>query len=211
MLADDHAIVRSGLRALLDREPGIEVIAEAGNGRDAIRVAHEKIPDIIVMDISMPVMNGIEATLRITSEMAGVKVLCLSMHAERHFVSGMLQAGATGYLTKDCASEELVRAIGAVMAQQTYISPAVASSLVEGLRVQTHGRCPAESLLTRREREVLELLAEGHSTKQIAARLHRSIKTVGTHREHLMQKLAVDNVAGLIRYAIRHGLTTATS
>jgi len=210
LLADDHELFRSGLRALLQDQPEIEVVVEVANGRDAVEAAAEYRPDIVIMDLSMPGMNGMEATRRIGKLLSAAKVLCLSMHADRRFVASALDAGASGYLVKECALDELLCAIDALVAGQVYLSPRVARAVVEAYRA---GRSETETsplaILTDRERDVLQLLAEGESTKQIAARLHVSVKTVGTPREHLMEKLGIHSVAGLTRYAIREGIATS--
>ena len=209
LLADDHKIVREGLRSMLEKRSDMEVIGEARDGREAVRAARDQAPDVVVMDVEMPGLSGIEATRQIAAERPEVKVLCLSMHRDRRWVLPILDAGGAGYLIKDCALEELARAIRAVTAGQTYLSPAVAGSVVEAYRAGGSGAPSEDSLLTAREREVLQLLAEGHSSKEIASRLHLSPKTVGTYRERLMRKLDIHNVAGLVKYAIREGLTTA--
>lgn len=207
VLADDHAMFLSGLRALLEKQRDLEVIAEVRDGQEAVKVAREKKPDLVIMDVSMPGMNGIEATRQITAELPGVKVLCLSMHASEHFVGEGFEGGASGYLLKESAFEEMLRAIRAVMANQTYLSPAVAGPMIEGYRALRSRHHSPLSRLTGREREVLQLVAEGHSTKDIAARLHLSVKTIDTHRGRLMEKLSIHSVAGLTKYAIRYGLT----
>jgi len=209
LIADDHQIVRQGLRTLLEREPDLEVVAEADNGRSTVRLARESHPEVIIMDVAMPDLNGIEATRQIISEMPKVKVIALSMYADRRFVSNMLKAGASGYLLKDCASEELVRAIRVVLAHKTFLSPGVADIVVKDY-VQTPLGPEASvfNILSNREREVLQLMAEGKSTNQIAELLHVSVKTVETHRQQMMQKLKMHSVAELTKYAIREGLTT---
>ena len=208
-IADDHQIVRQGLRTLLEREPDLEVVAEAENGRSTVRLARESHPEVIIMDVAMPDMNGIEATRQIISEMPKVKVIALSMYADRRFVANMLKAGASGYLLKDCASEELVRAIRVVMAHKTFLSPGVADIVVKDyVQAPLGSEVSAFSVLSNREREVLQLMAEGRSTNQIAECLHVSVKTVETHRQQMMQKLKIHSVAELTKYAIREGLTT---
>ena len=209
LIADDHQIVRQGLRTLLEREPDLEVVAEADNGRSTVRLARESHPEVIIMDVAMPDLNGIEATRQIISEMPKVKVIALSMYADRRFVANMLKAGASGYLLKDCASEELVRAIRVVLAHKTFLSPGVADIVVKDY-VQTPLGPEASvfNILSNREREVLQLMAEGKSTNQIAELLHVSVKTVETHRQQMMQKLKMHSVAELTKYAIREGLTT---
>jgi DNA-binding NarL/FixJ family response regulator len=209
LIADDHQIVRQGLRTLLEREPDLEVVAEAENGRSTVRLARESHPEVIIMDVAMPDMNGIEATRQIISEMPKVKVIALSMYADRRFVANMLKAGASGYLLKDCASEELVRAIRVVMAHKTFLSPGVADIVVKDyVQAPLGSEVSAFSVLSNREREVLQLMAEGRSTNQIAECLHVSVKTVETHRQQMMQKLKMHSVAELTKYAIREGLTT---
>ena len=209
LIADDHQILRQGLRTLLEKEPDLEVVAEAENGRSTVRLARESHPEVIIMDVAMPDMNGIEATRQIISEMPKVKVIALSMYADRRFVANMLKAGASGYLLKDCASEELVRAIRVVMAHKTFLSPGVADIVVKDyVQAPLGSEVSAFSVLSNREREVLQLMAEGRSTNQIAECLHVSVKTVETHRQQMMQKLKMHSVAELTKYAIREGLTT---
>ena len=210
LLVDDHEVFLDGLRALLDRQPDMEVVGDAKGGRRAVRLARQTIPQVVVMDASMPGMNGFEATRQIVAEVPDVKVLCLSMHSEERFVLAMLDAGASGYVLKECALEELVRAVRSVAANQVYLSPGIAGIVVEAARAsQPQPRTSAFSLLTAREREVLQLIAEGQATKKIAAQLYLSVKTIGTHREHLMDKLKIHSVAGLTKYAIRQGLTSS--
>jgi DNA-binding NarL/FixJ family response regulator len=209
LLADDHKIVRDGLRSLLQAEADLEVVGEAANGREAVRLAQELSPDVVVMDVGMPDLNGIEATRYIAGGASGAKVIALSMHSDRRFVEGMLAAGATGYLLKDSAFEELARAIRTVAAGRTYLCPLVAGVVVQTLVRASHAVQPARSpVLTPREREVLQLLAEGKSTKQIAGTLGVSVKTVETHRSRIMDKLDVHSVPELTKYAIREGLTS---
>jgi len=209
VLADDHRIVCQGLAALLGREPGLQVLGQATDGIELLNLCNELRPDIAITDVSMPSLNGIEATHRIRAQVPSVKVLCLSVHDETQLVAAVLDAGASGYLLKDCVSEELVRAVRAVMAEQIYLSPAITRVVVEDYRDKRQAsQGSVFSQLTAREREIAQLLAEGHSTKQIAARLGVSLKTVGTHREHVMQKLQIHSVAQLTHYAIREGLTS---
>jgi DNA-binding NarL/FixJ family response regulator len=208
LLAEDHKIVREGLRFILAMEQDIDVIAEAGNGRMAVQLAMEVEPDVAVIDIAMPEMNGIEATRRILCEKPEIKVLALSMHSARRFVAEALSAGAKGYLLKDCPSEELVRAIRTVAANETYLSPKVADLIVKDyMKRLPDSQLTACTLLSNREREVLQLIAEGHSTKEIAFTLEVSIKTIETHRLQIMKKLNLHSVAELTRFAIREGLT----
>ncbi len=208
VLADDHQLVRSGLRALLEQQDDLAVVGEVRDGRDAVRTARELRPELVVMDVEMPGLNGIEATRQIASQACGVQVLCLSMHSSSRFVEAAFESGAAGYLLKDSAAEELVRAIRTVLSGRTYVSPAVAGAAVgHNRRAGPPAVASAFTLLTGREREVLQLLAEGCSTQEIARRLHMGAKTVYTHREQMMEKLAIRSVAGLTRYAIQEGLT----
>jgi len=212
LLADDHQIFREGLASLLDRQPEMEVIQQASDGLQAVSFTRDLNPDVVVMDLTMPGMNGIEATRLIANEVPEVKVLCLSVHGDTQFISAVLDAGASGYLLKDCAFEELVTAIHTVMGNQIYLSPGIAGTLVDDYKARRPESVPsAFSQLTEREREIVQLLAEGQSTKEIAERLCLSVKTVGTHREHLMAKLHVHSLAQLTKYAIREGLTSVES
>lgn len=206
LLADDHQLFLEGLRALVEPEPELEVVDQVGDGREALAAATRLRPDLVVMDLAMPGLNGIEATRRITAELAGVRVLALSMHPEARFVEAALDAGAVGYLLKSCVFEELLRAIRTVLTGRTYLSPSISDVVVESLRRRPRPG-GAFALLSDREREVLQLLAEGHSTKQVASLLSLSPKTIHSHRERVMEKLGIDNLAGLIRYALREGLS----
>jgi DNA-binding NarL/FixJ family response regulator len=208
LLADDHPIFRAGLRSVLMTQPDVEDLAEAEDGFGAVQAAQVQQLDVAVVDIAMPGMNGVEATRRIRAEAPRVKVLCLSMHSDSRFVQAALRSGAHGYLLKDCALLELVTAIRSVIAGQIYVSPGLGDAVLAGYRAEGH-ECSFLSLLTSRQREILQLLAEGHSTAAVASRLCVSVKTVGTHREHLMQKLGTRSVAGLTKFAIREGLISA--
>jgi DNA-binding NarL/FixJ family response regulator len=209
LLADDHQLFRQGMRSMLAADAGIRVVGEADNGRSAVQLARQLVPNVIVMDISMPDLNGIDATRRIKERSPGIQVLALSAHADRRFVAGILAAGAAGYILKDSAFDELCRAIHTVAGKQVYLSPAVAGGVVEAsLGLTPANGASGAAALTSRQREVLQLLAEGMNTKRIAARLHLSVKTVETHRAQIMKKLDCQSVAELTKYAIREGLTT---
>jgi two-component system response regulator NreC len=208
ILADDHKITRQGLRSLIGENEDMEVIAEAENGRDAVALARQLSPDVIIMDVSMPDLNGVEATHQIIQDNPGVRVIALSMHSDTLFVSEMLKSGASGYLLKDCAFEELEQAIRSVMQGKAYLSPSISGVVVEDyLHRLSKTQVSSSEVLTDREREVLQLIAEGRSTKQIALKLHISVKTVETHRRQIMNKLNMHTVADLTKYAIRKGLT----
>jgi DNA-binding NarL/FixJ family response regulator len=208
IVADDHKITRQGLRSLLEKKADIEVIAEAQNGRKAVELARNLKPDVIIMDVSMPDLNGVEASKQIIQDNDNIKIIALSMHSDSLFVSEMLKNGACGYLLKDCAFEELEQAIRAVIDGKAYLSPSISGVVVDDY-LQRLSKTEHNSIevLTDREREVLQLLAEGKSTKQIAIKLHISAKTVETHRRQIMNKLDIHSVAGLTKYAIRKGLT----
>lgn len=209
LIADDHRMLRQGLRSLLEREPDLHVIAESDNGREAISVAESEQVDLAIMDISMPGLNGIEASRKLLSINPAMRVIGLSMHTDRRYVSEMLNAGAVGFVSKDAAFEELVQAIRTVLSGKVYLSPAVAGVVVDAYLRRTEAADKTVfSALTAREREVLQLMAEGRNTKQIAMDLHVSIKTVETHRRQIMDKLDLYSVAELTKYAIREGLTT---
>ena len=212
LLAEDHKIVRDGLRSLFDKQPGMEVVAEAENGRTTVRLAQEIRPDVVIMDVTMPDLNGIEATRQIIDALPEVKVLVLSMHSDARFVTEALRAGASGFLPKDCSSEEFIRAVGTVVANRIYLPPEVAGVVIEDYVRRFPPSDPSvSSVLTGREREVLQLLAEGWSTKEMASRLYVSVKTVETHRRQIMEKLDVHSIAELTKYAIREGLTSLES
>jgi DNA-binding NarL/FixJ family response regulator len=207
LLADDHTLVRQGLRALLEREADIKVIGEATNGREVIRKAEMLRPDVIVMDISMPRLNGIEATQKITTDHPGVRVVVLSMHAGEDYVKGMLRAGASGYVLKDAPANDLLSAIRAVAAGGYSIHPRVAGCVVTDF---LKGKGVEEPVgdLTPREREVVQLIVEGMTNREIAGHLRLSVKTVDAHRTATMKKLGLHGVAELTRWAIRRGLVT---
>jgi len=209
VLADDHEIVREGLSALLSSQSGIEVVGFACNGHEAIQLVHEQSPDLVVMDVAMPDMNGIEATRQMLRHSSEIKVLALSVHSDKRFIVEMLKAGASGYLLKDCAFDELAHAIEVIMSGQIYLSPSIAGVVVDDYMERiSDEESSVFSVLTTREREVLQLLTEGHSTKDVAGRLHLSVKTIETHRQNIMNKLNIHTLAELTKYAIREGLTS---
>ena len=212
LLADDHGIIREGLRSLLEKQPDIEVIGEAQDGRKAVALAQELLPDIVIIDISMPNLNGIDATRQIMSVCPDVKVIALSIHSNRRFIAKMLKAGAKGYILKDSLFEELSHAIKTVNSGEVFLSPKltsmVVSTYVERLAATTE---PESEALNNREREVLQMLAEGKTTKQIAVELHVSNKAIEANRRNIMRKLNISNLPELTKYAIREGLTSLES
>lgn len=211
VLADDHKILREGICSLVKGYPDMEVIGEAADGRTVLKLVKDLSPDIVIMDITMPDLNGIDATRRITAEHPNVKVIALSMHYDKQFVSEIFRAGASGYLLKDCAFDELEHAIRIVIENKTYINPQIASLVVESLVNQSSAvntGTQSFSLLTQREKEVLQMIAEGNSTKQIASQLNVSAKTIESHRRQVMGKLNIRNVAELTKFAIREGITS---
>lgn len=209
LIADDHTIVRDGIGRAIRQEQDIELAGEAGDGRTAVELARELAPDIVIMDISLPELNGIEATRLIRRDVPQTRVIALSMHAAKRYVREMFKAGAAAYLLKDCELDELTEAIRLVAKGQTYITPAVSETVLQScIGDSQDGEGGAFSVLTAREREVLQLMAEGHATKRIGKRLHISPKTVEAHRLRIMRKLDIDNVAQLTKYAIQEGLTS---
>jgi DNA-binding NarL/FixJ family response regulator len=209
LLVDDHKMMRDGLRALLAGVPDIEIVGEASDGRTALDLVRTLAPDVVVMDVSMPDLNGIDATRRILAGGARTKVLALSMHVDRRFVTEMLNAGASGYLLKDCAFEELIHAIRTVAGNSTYLSPRITDIVLQDyVRRGPKNEDSALSVLTVREREVLQLLAEGRRTKEIASLLGVSVKTIETYRQQIMEKLEIRSIAELTKFAVREGLTS---
>jgi two-component system response regulator NreC len=207
LIADDHQIMREGLRTMLEKDPDMEVMGEAEDGRTLMKMLRELTPDVIIMDVTMPDLNGIEATRHITHEFPAVKVIALSMHDNRRFVINMLKSGASGYLIKDCAFRELADAIRLVVTKnKTFLSPGITDVVVNHYVTGPALDSLVYAILTPREREVLQLIAEGKTSKQIAECLYVSVKTVECHRHQLMQKLGKRNVAELTKFAIREGI-----
>ncbi len=207
LIADDHTILRQGIKALLDNQKGIEVIGEAKDGREVLKAVENSMPDVVLMDIAMPGLNGLEATRRIKKKFPAMKVLVLTMYTNEEYIFQVLNAGANGYLVKETAFQDLISAIEAVYRNEAFMSPSISKKVIDSYiqRVQG-GEEQTGEILTAREREVLQLIAEGNSSKKIAEILFISPKTVETHRAHLMEKLNIHNRAGLVKYAIRKGM-----
>ena len=210
LIADNHTLFSQGLRSLAETQSDFEVIGEVSDGREAVAKSRELQPDVVLMDVVMPGLNGLDATRQIRQEAPDTRVLALSMHVDKRYVLGMLEAGASGYLAKDAAFEEVARALRAVAAGHVYLAPNVAGLVVEDFtrRTSSPSSPSAPAALSPREREVLQLLAEGLPASRIARQLHISVKTVETHRRNILGKLELDTVADLVRYAIREGITS---
>ena len=206
VLADDHTLVRAGLRSLVEQLKDVSVVAEANDGHEVLAAAAAHHPDVVLMDITMPGMNGFEAALRLKKEHPQVKIIILSMHASEEYVLQALRAGASGYLVKDSAPLELSLALQSVARGETYLSPPISRQVVESYMQRVGQSDEPLALLTGRQREILQLIAEGSSTKDIARKLNLSVKTIETHRAQLMERLDIHDVAGLVRFAVRHGL-----
>jgi DNA-binding NarL/FixJ family response regulator len=206
VLADDHALVRAGFRALLQSLPDMEVVAEAGDGREALRLITLHQPDVVLMDIGMPGLNGLEAAARVVEESPQTRIIILSMHATEEYVLRALRTGAVGYLLKDAGTTELELAVRAVMRGEMYLSPAVSKHVIAEYVQRVSSEPNSFEQLTPRHREILQLIAEGQTTKEIAQILNLSVKTVETYRTQLMERLDIHDIAGLVRYAIRMGL-----
>ena len=203
ILVDDHAVVRQGFKMILSAQPDMEIVGEAGNGREAVELAVQLKPDVVVMDVAMPELNGIEATRRLVASAPHIRVIALSMHKDNVYVREILRAGARGYLLKDSVAGDLVTAIRAVAAGESYLSPAVSNAVLDDYR--RHVTNPID-LLSSREREVLQMLAEGKTNKEIAVVLNLSVYTVDAHRGRIMEKLNVHSINELVRFAVRNGL-----
>jgi len=209
LLVDDHKMMREGLAALLHDVPDIQIVGEANDGREAIDLIRTLHPDVVVMDVGMPELNGVEATRRIRAEFDGVRVIALSTHTDKRYVHHMLEAGANGYVLKISAHEELIRAVRAASQGRTYLSPEIAGLVVERSTSANAGcETSAYSTLSSREREVLQLVAEGKTSAETAKEMHISVKTVETHRRNIVQKVGLHGTAELTKYAIREGLTS---
>ena len=208
LLADDHTLVRQGLRKLLEERPDWEVIAEAGDGREAVRLAEQHKPDVAILDVAMPLLNGIEATRQITKRVPGTHVLVLSMHADEAYVTQILQAGATGYLLKDSADVDLLKAVGEAAHGRSFFSPAIARVMLDDYvrQLADKGVTDRYESLSAREREIFQLIAEAKTNKEIAGLLSVSPSTVETHRAHIMEKLDLHSAAEIVLYAVRRGV-----
>ena len=209
LLADDHVLVRAGIRALIEKVPGVEVVAEAGTGREALELVRSKLPSVVLMDIAMAELGGLEALPRITKDFPGVKVIILSAHANEEYVIRALREGASGYMLKDSATTELELAINSVIQGKIYLSPSISRTVIDDYLQRVGGPVSPLEQLTPRQREILQLVAEGKNTKEVAYDLGISIKTVEAHRLQLMARLDIHDVPGLVRYAVRSGLVSA--
>jgi DNA-binding NarL/FixJ family response regulator len=209
LLADDHALVRAGIRALLEKIPSVEVVGEAGTGREALELVRSKLPNIVLMDIAMTELGGLEALPRITKDFPSVKVIILSAHASEEYVIRALREGASGYMLKDSATAELELAINSVIQGKIYLNPSISRTVIDDYLQRVGGAVSTLEQLTSRQREILQSIAEGKNVKEIAADLDISIKTVESHRLQLMDRLHIHDIPGLVRYAIRNGLASA--
>src|ERR1700720_374322 len=209
LLADDHALVRAGIRTLLEKIPNVEVVGEASTGRQALEMVKTRLPNLVFMDIAMAELGGLEALPRITKDFPGVRVIILSAHANEEYVIRALRGGAAGYMLKDAAMTELQLAIHSIAQDKTYLSPSISRTVINSYLERVGGQFSPLEQLTPRQREILQLLAEGRNTKEIASDLDISVKTVESHRLQLMERLNIHDVAGLVRYAIRSGLVSA--
>ena len=206
IIADDHRLFREGLVNLLSDAKDIEILAQAENGMDVIAKAKELNPDVIIMDIGMPVLNGVEATGKLLKELPGIKVIALSMHSDKQYIKGMLEAGASGYLFKNCAYDELIEAIHTVNAGKIYLSDRITEIMIQDYLGKEESMPETDSELTERESEILKLIAEGVSTSEISELLFVSVKTIGTHKQHILEKLNLKTSTDLVKYAIKKGI-----
>jgi DNA-binding NarL/FixJ family response regulator len=209
LLADDHALVRAGIRALIDKIPNVEVVGEASTGRAALDLVKSKLPNLVLMDIGMAELGGLEALPQIVKGFPGVKVIILSAHANEEYVIRALRSGAAGYMLKDAATSELELAVRSVSEDKMYLSPSISRTVINNYLQRVGGAISPLEQLTPRQREILQLIAEGKNTKEIAAELAISVKTVESHRLQLMERLNIHDVPGLVRYAVRSGLVSA--
>jgi DNA-binding NarL/FixJ family response regulator len=209
LLVDDHVLVRAGVRALIEKIPNVEVVGEASTGRQALEMVKAKLPNLVVMDIAMAELGGLEALPRITKDFPGVKVIILSAHANEEYVIRALRSGAAGYMLKDAATSELKLAIDSVAQDKTYLSPSISRTVIDRYLERVGGPFSPLEQLTPRQREILQLIAEGKHTKEIAADLDIGVKTVESHRLQLMERLNIHDIPGLVRYAIRSGLVSS--
>lgn len=209
LLADDHALVRAGIRTLLEKIPNVEVVGEARTGRQALEMVKTRLPNLVFMDIAMAELGGLEALPRITKDFPGVRVIILSAHANEEYVIRALRSGAAGYMLKDAATTELELAITSVSEDKTYLSPSISRPVIDSYLERVGGQLSPLEELTPRQREILQLIAEGKNTKDIASDLDVSVKTIESHRLQLMERLNIHDIPGLVRYAIRSGLVSA--
>jgi two-component system response regulator NreC len=210
LIADNHGILRQGISALIEKHGDMKVVGQADNGLTVVELARELQPDVVLMDVTMPVLNGIEATRQIKSELPHIKVLALSVHAKREFVLDMVRAGVSGYMLKECVFDDLVHAIKVIVAGQSYLSPQIATIVLEGITKDSvfDAAGSLHETLTSKEKHILQLLTEGRSAKEIASQFGMSVKTIEANRRQIMGKTDVDNLADLTKYAIRQGLIT---
>jgi DNA-binding NarL/FixJ family response regulator len=209
LLADDHVLVRAGIRTLLEKIPNVEVVGEASSGREALEMVKTRLPNLVLMDVAMAELGGLEALPRITKDFPGVKVLILSAHANEEYVIRALRTGAAGYMLKDAATTELELAVTSVAEGKTYLSPSISKTVISSYLDRVGDQISPLEQLTSRQREILQLIAEGKNTKEIASDLNISVKTVESHRLQLMDRLHIHDIPGLVRYAIRSGLVSA--
>jgi DNA-binding NarL/FixJ family response regulator len=209
LLADDHALVRAGIRSLLEKISNVEVVGEASTGREALEMVKIRLPNLVLMDIAMTELGGLETLPRIRKDFPGGKVIILSAHANEEYVIRALRGGAAGYMLKDAATAELQLAIGSVAQDKTYLSPSISRPVIESYLERVGGQLSPLEQLTARQREILQLIAEGKNTKEIASKLDISVKTIESHRLQLMERLNIHDIPGLVRYAIRSGLVSA--